>query len=57
MITVTVLAAYALGLIFAPDPTRTVLRALRSMIGTLAVILCIFWRIFPNSTGATLRRL
>jgi hypothetical protein len=56
MITVTVLAVYALGMIFAPGPTRAALKALSPLIGTLAVVLFIFWRIFPSSTG-TLRRL
>ena len=55
MITVTVLAIYALGMIFAPGPTGTVLKALRPLIGALAVVLFIFWRIFPSSTRA-LRR-
>jgi len=55
MIIVTVLAIYVLGVIFAPGPTRTVLRALRPVIGVLVVVLFIFWRIFPSSTG-TLRR-
>lgn len=56
MVTVTVLTVYGLGMIVAPGFTRTVLKALSSVIGTLAVVLCIFWRIFPNSAGATLRR-
>jgi hypothetical protein len=56
MITVTVLICYALGMIFAPGPTRAVIKALSRLIGTLAVILFIFWRIFPSSTG-TFRRL
>jgi len=55
MITVTVLTGYALGMIFAPGSTRAVLKALSPLIGTLAVILFILWRIFPSSTG-TLRR-
>jgi len=56
MITATVLAIYVLGVIFAPAPTRAVLKALSSLLGTLAVVLFIFWRIFPSS-GGTLRRL
>ena len=56
MVSVTVLAVYALGMIFAPGPTRAVLKALSRVIGTLAVVLVVFWRIFPSSTG-TLRRL
>jgi hypothetical protein len=55
MISVTVLTIYALGMIFAPDRTRTVLKALSPMVGTLAVAVFIFWRIFPSSTGS-LRR-
>lgn len=56
MITLTVLAAYALGMIFAPASTRSVLKALGSVVGMLAVVLFVFWRIFPGSTGGTLRR-
>lgn len=56
MITVTVLTGCALGMIFAPAHTRAVLKALRPLIGTLALVLFIFWRIFPSSAG-TLRRL
>ena len=55
MITVTVLTAYILGIIFAPGPTRAVIKALKPLIGALAAVLLIFWRIFPSSTG-TLRR-
>jgi hypothetical protein len=55
MVTATVLIVYALGMIFAPGPTRAVLKALSPLIGTLAVVFFIFWRIFPGSTG-TLRR-
>jgi hypothetical protein len=56
MITVTLLAAYVLGMIFAPGPTRVALKALSCLVGTLAVVLFIFWRIFPSSTGGSLRR-
>jgi hypothetical protein len=56
MITVTVLTVYALGMIFAPGPTRAVLKALKTLIGTIGVVLLIFWRIFPSSAGASLRR-
>lgn len=56
MIIATVLAAYALGMIFAPGPTRAVLKALSPLIGTLVVVFFIFWRILPASAG-TLRRL
>ena len=42
MITVTVLAIYALGIIFAPVPTRAVLKALSPLLGTLAAVLFIF---------------
>ena len=55
MITLTILTAYVLGIILAPGPTRAVLKALKSLLGTLAVVLLIFWRIFPGSSG-TLRR-
>ena len=55
MISVTVLTAYALGMIFAPGRTRAVLKALRPVVGTLAIALFTSWRIFPTSTG-TLRR-
>jgi hypothetical protein len=56
MITTIVLGIYALGMIFAPGPTRAVLKALSLVIGVVVVVFFIFWRIFPNSTGA-LRRL
>lgn len=55
MIAVTVMTAYVMGMVFAPGPTRSVLKALKPLIGTLAVVLLIFWRIFPSSAGA-LRR-
>jgi len=55
MITLSILTAYVLGMIFAPGPTRAVLKALKSLIGTLAVVLLIVWRIFPGCAG-TLRR-
>ena len=55
MIIVTVLTLYAFGLIFAPAATRAVLKALTSLIGTLAVILLVFWRICPSTTR-TIRR-
>jgi hypothetical protein len=55
MITLTILTAYVLGMIFVPGPTRAVLNAIKALIGTLAVVLLIFWRIFPGSAG-TLRR-
>ena len=55
MITVSVLTIFALGMFFAPGPTRAVLKALRSLLGTLVAVLFIFWRIFPRSPG-TLRR-
>jgi hypothetical protein len=51
MITLTILTAYVLGIIFASGPTRAVLTALKSLLGTLAVVLLIFWRIFPSSSG------
>jgi hypothetical protein len=54
MITVTVLTTYVLGMVFAPGPTRAVLKALKPLIGTIAVVLLIFWRVFPGSAG-TLR--
>jgi hypothetical protein len=56
VVTVTLLTVYALGMSFAPGPTRAVLKALSPLIGTLAAVLFIFWRIFPSSSGATLRR-
>jgi len=55
MITLTILTVFALGMIFAPGPTRAVLKVFKSMIGTLVVVLLIFWRIFPSSAGS-LRR-
>jgi hypothetical protein len=57
MVIITVLTVYALGMILAPVPTRAGLGVLRSVIGTLTVVLFILWRIFPSSTGATFRRL
>jgi hypothetical protein len=55
MVSVTLLTVYALGMIVAPGRTRAVLKALSPVVGTLAVALFIFWRIFPSSTS-TLRR-
>jgi hypothetical protein len=55
MITVTVLTVYALGMIFAPDATRAILKGLSALLGALAVAVFVFWRIFPSSSG-TLRR-
>ena len=55
MISTTILAVYALGIILAPGPTRAVLKALTPLIGMLAIVLFLFWRIFPGATG-TLRR-
>lgn len=55
MISATVLTIYALGMVFAPGRTRAVVKALSPVVGTLAVALFIFWRIFPSSTGS-LRR-
>jgi hypothetical protein len=55
MITVTMLTVCALGVIFAPGATRAILRALSALLGTLAVAVVVFWRIFPSSSG-TLRR-
>lgn len=55
MIILTALTVYALGMLFAPGATRAVSKALISLIGTLAVVLLIFWRITPSSTR-TIRR-
>jgi hypothetical protein len=55
VIIVTALGAYVLGVIFAPGPTRAVLKALGSLTAALMVVLFIFWRIFPTSAGS-LRR-
>lgn len=55
MITVTALTVYALGMMFAPGPTRAVFKALGALLGTLGVALFVFWQIFPSSSG-TLRR-
>jgi flagellin-like protein len=55
MVTVTVLTVYALGAILAPGPTRAVFKVLSPVVGTLIVVLFIFWRILPSST-CTLRR-
>ncbi len=48
MVSAIVLTIYALGMIFAPGRTRAVLKALRPVVGTLAIALFIFWRIFPS---------
>ena len=55
MIIITVVAAYVLGMLFAPGPTRAVFKILMSVVSTLAVIMLIIWRIFPGP-GRVARR-
>jgi len=56
MITVSVLAAYVLGMTFFPGPTRAVIKALIPLLGTMVAALFVFWRVFPSGSG-TFRRL
>ena len=56
MVILTVLAVWALGSVFAPATTRVVVRTCGSILGSLAMLAFVLWRIAPKSSHPIRRR-
>jgi len=56
MIIISLIIAYAAGIVLAPELTRTTVKVVLSVLGSVAMVLLIFFRICPGPSRS-IRRL